>query len=184
MPNERHPKRPLGWMNPYWARAGLCAVVVALSFLVSLVVVRFGCGVLLRAAIPAEPLVWRTVDMVLDGIITACAAVYVASREGYTKRTASVKRSVVGGALFLLLRCPVALLIPVTAGPLATSVAQLLYFGNDSIFASSIDRPPVVLTLVGMVAADLCVLIPAVAVGDCLGAKAYRQEQAAITGKE
>lgn len=184
MPNERQPQRPLGWMNPYWARAGLCVAVVALSFLVSLLIVRFGCGVLLRAAIPAEPVVWRAVDVALDGIITTCVALYFASREGYAKRIASVKKSVVGGLLFLLLRCPVAFLIPITAGPLATSLAQLLYFGNASIFAGSIDKPPSALTLVCMAAADLCVLFPAMAVGDRRGAKAYKREQAAITGIE
>lgn len=182
--HEQKSKRPLGWMNPYWARAGLYVAVVVVSFLVSLLVVRFGCGVLLRAAIPAEPVVWRVVDTVLDLIITVCAAVYFASREGYSKRIASVKKSVVGGLLFLLLRCPVAFWIPVTAGPLATSLAQLVYFGNDSIFASSIDQPPAVLTLIGTAIADLFVLIPAMAVGDHLGAKAYQKEQTAITGKE
>lgn len=182
MPNERQPKRPLGWMNPYWARAGLYVAVVAVSFLVSLLVVRFGCGVLLRAAIPAEPMVWRVVDVVLDLIITICVAVYFSSREGYAKRTASAKTTVVGGLLFLLLRCPVVALIPATAGALASSVAQLVYFGNDSIYASSMDKPPLVMTLLCMAIADLCVLIPAMAVGDCLGAKAYKKEQAAITG--
>ena len=182
MANEKLTKRPLGWMNPYWARAGLCVSVVTLSFLVSLLIVRFGCGVLLRAAISAEPVVWRVVDTVLDLIITVCVAIYFASREGYTKRTSSVKKSVVGGLLFLLVHGPVAAVIPAAAGPLATSVAQLLYFGNDSIFASSIDKPPAVLTLIGVVAADLCVLIPAMAVGDRLGAKAYKKEQATITG--
>lgn len=184
MANERQPKRPLGWMNPYWARAGLYVAVVAVSFLVSLLVVRFGCGVLLRAAVPAEPIVWRAVDVALDLIITTCAAVYLASREGYDKRTAATKRSVVGGLLFLLLRCPVAFLIPVTAGPMANSLAQLLYFGNASIFAGSIDKPPALLTLACMAATDLCVLIPAMAVGDHRGAKAYQKEQVAITGQD
>ena len=182
--HEQKSKRPMGWMNPYWARAGLYVAVVAVSFLVSLLVVRFGCDVLLRAAIPAEPVVWRAVDTVLDLIITVCAAVYFASREGYSKRIASIKKSVMSGLLFLLLRCPVAFWIPVTAGPLATSLAQLVYFGNDSIFASSIDQPPAVLTLIGTAIADLFVLIPAMAVGDHSGAKAYQKEQTAITGKE
>lgn len=180
---ERTSKRPLGWMNPYWARAGLYVAVVAVSFLVSLLVVRFGCGVLLRAAIPAEPMVWRVVDVVLDLIITICVAVYFSSREGYAKRTARAKTTVVGGLLFLLLRCPVVALIPTTAGALASSVAQLVYFGNDSIYASSMDKPPLVMTLLCMAIADLCVLIPAMVVGDGLGVKAYKKEQAALTGK-
>lgn len=181
---ERTSKRPLGWMNPYWARAGLYVAVVAVSFLVSLLVVRFGCGVLLRAAIPAEPMVWRAVDATVDLLITLAVAVYFSSREGYAKRTASAKTTVVGGLLFLLLRCPVVALIPATAGALASSVAQLVYFGNASIFASSIDKPPLVLTLLCMAATDLCVLIPAMAVGERIGARAYKREQAAITGKD
>lgn len=181
MQNEkRSPKRPIGWTKPYWARVGWYVTAVALSFLVSLLVVRFGCGVLLRAAISAEPIVWRAVDTALDLLLTLGVALGVASREGYDKRASSAKTTVVGGLLFLLVQCPLAAVIPATAGASASTLAQLLYFGNDSIFAGSIDKPPLALTLIGMVITDLCVLIPAMVVGERVGANAYRQEQAAI----
>ncbi len=184
MQNEkRSPKRPMGWTKPYWARAGLYVAVVAVSFLVSLLVVRFGCGVVLRAAIPAEPIVWRVVDTVLDLLITVCVAVYFSSREGYDKHASSAKTTVVGGLLFLLVQCPLAAVIPATAGASASTLAQLLYFGNDSIFASSIDKPPLALMLIGLAVTDLCVLIPAMVVGEGVGVNAYKREQAAITGQ-
>ena len=180
---NRQPKRPLGWMNPYWARAGLYVGVTLVSFLVSLLVVRFGCGVLLRAAIPAEPVVWRAVELVLDLLLSAGVTWYFASREGYTKRTSGVKTCVIGGLLFLLAQCPVALLCqgaPLVTGPMAATLSKLLYFGNASMYASNIDSPPPMLTLVCMVVTEIGVLIPVVTMAERYGAKAYRQEVAAI----
>ncbi|MBQ7088410.1 MAG: hypothetical protein IJN04_02085 [Clostridia bacterium] len=182
MPNETHHKRPKGWEKPYWARVGWYVTAVALSFLISLLVVRFGCGVLLRAAISAEPLVWRVVDAALDLLITLGAALGVASREGYEKRTARAKTTAVGGLLFLPVHGLIAAVIPATAGPLASTLAQLLYFGNDSIYAGSMEQPPLALTLACMAAVDVLVLIPTMVVGDRIGARAYKEEQADITG--
>ncbi len=182
----RSPKRPVGWAKPYWSRAGLYVCVTLLSFLVSLLVVRFGCGVLLRAAIPAEPIVWRVAEMALDVCISVGVTWYFAVREGYAQRTAKVRVSVGGGLLFLLVQCPVAILFagaPYVAGPLASTLAQLIYFGNESIFASSIEASPPLLVVGCMVAADVFVLVPAMAIGEHVGVKAYKKEQAAIKGE-
>lgn len=180
---DRQSKRSLGWAKPYWARAGLYVCVTLVSFLVSLLMVRFGCGGLLRAAISAEPVVWRAAELVLDLLLSAGVAWYFASREGYTKRTSGAKICVVGGLLFLLAQFPVALLCqgaPLATGPMAASLSELLYFGNGSIYASSIDSPPPMLTLACMVVTEAAVLIPVVTLAERYGAKAYRQEVAAI----
>lgn len=177
---ERSPKRPVGWSKPYWARTGLYTAVTFVSFLVSLIVVGFGFGVLLRAAIPAPPVVWRGIELAADGLITVGVTWYFASREGYDKRTANAKTCVGGGLLFLLMQLPAALVVPAAAGPMASSLAQLIYFGNQSDYAASLESAPPLLRLGCMVAVDLCVLIPAMAVGERRGAKAYEREKAAL----
>lgn len=181
---ERSPKRPVGWSKPYWARTGLYAATTLVSFLFSVLVVRFGCGVVLRAAIPAAPILWRVVDTVLDLIITVAVAWYFATQEGYTKRTANTKTCVGGGFLFLLIQSPVALVFSPAAGPLATSLAHIFYFGNQSDYAASLDSPPPLLTVGCMLLANVAVLIPAMAVGERIGALAYEKEKAALTKEE
>lgn len=179
---HRH-KRPRGWSKPYWAWAGLYVCVTLSSFVASLILVGFVCGILLRAAIPAEPIVWRTVETVLDAVIYVVAAWYFASQEGYAKRTAQTKACVVGGTWFLLLQCPVALLLsgaPYAAGPFASRLAQLLYFGNESLYASSLEPTPPLWVVGCTVVGNLCLLIPAMAVFDRLGAQTYQKEQAKL----
>ena len=183
----RAPKRPRGWSKPYWAQAGLCVCVTLLSFVVSLILVSFVCGVVLRAAIPAPPVVWRAIETALDAVIYAAVAWYFATREGYTKRTAHTKVTLVGGLWFALLRCPVALLFggaPYAAGSLASTLAHLVYFGNQSLFVSSIDGAPPLLTAACALVADLCVLIPVTVVAERVGAKAFKAEEAALTQKQ
>lgn len=187
MANEKRSKRPMGWTKPYWDRTGLYVCVTLVSFLVSLLMVRFGCGVLLRAAIDAEPVVWRVAELMLDVLISVGVAVYFASREGYTKRAANSKITAVGGVLFAVAQAPIALVCQgsaIVTGPMATSLAQLLYFGNESMFASDIDAAPVWWTLACMVVTEAAVLIPATVVGERLGAKAFRREEATLVGKE
>lgn len=177
---ERSPKRPAGWSKPYWARTGLYAAATLVSFLFSVLVVRFGCGVVLRAAIPAAPITWRVIDTVLDLLVTVAVAWYFASREGYDKRTANAKTCVGGGLLFLLIQSPAALVFPPAAGPLATSLAHIFYFGNQSDYAASLDAPPPLLTVGCVLLANLLVLIPAMVLGERIGAKAYEKEKAAL----
>ena len=179
----RAPKRPRGWSKPYWAQAGLCVCVTLLAFVVSLILVSFVCGVVLRAAIPAPPVVWRAIETALDAVIYAAVAWYFATREGYTKRTAHTKVTLVGGLWFALLRAPVALLFggaPYAAGALARTLAHLVYFGNQSLFVSSIDGAPPLLTAACALVADLCVLIPVTVVAERVGAKAFKDEEAAL----
>ena len=177
---ERSTKRPVGWSKPYWARTGLYTAATFVSFLVSLIVVGFLCGVVLRAAIPAQPLVWRCIELALDMLITVAAAWYFGSREGYDKRKANGKHCVGGGLLFLLTQLPVALVVPAAAGPLAATVAELIYFGNQSFYSGTLERTPPFLLLGCTVLADLLVLIPTMAVAERLGAKAYEKEKAAL----
>lgn len=186
---QRHktPKRPMGWTKPYWDRTGLYVCVTLVSFLVSLVAVRFGCGVLLQAAIDAQPVVWRVIELALDILISVGVTVYFASREGYAKRAAKSKITAVGGGLFVLAQAPIALVCQGAAlvtGPMATSLAQLLYFGNASMYTSDIDSAPVWWTLACMAITEGAVLIPAMVAGERLGAKAYAKEQAALIGEE
>ena len=178
---ERSPKRPVGWSKPYWARTGIYATVTLVSVLVSLIVVGFGCGVLLRAAIPAAPpLVWRMVELVLDILIVIGVTWYFASREGYDKRKSRGRICVGGGFLFLLMQAPVALVLAYAAGPIANTMAELVYYGNQSDYAASLEPPPRLLVLGCMVVAQVCVLIPATVLFERMGAAAYRREQAAI----
>ena len=183
----RAPKRPRGWSKPYWAQAGLCVCVTLLAFVASLILVSFVCGMVLRAAIPAPPVVWRAIETALDTVIYAAVAWYFATREGYTKRTAHTKVTLVGGLWFALLRAPVALLFggaPYAAGALARTLAHLVYFGNQSLFVSSIDGAPPLLTAACALVADLCVLIPVTVVAERVGAKEFKAEEAALTQKQ
>ena len=134
----------------------------------------------LRAAIPATPITWRVIETVLDLLITVVAAWYFASQEGYSKRKSSGKICVGGGLLFLLVQLPVALVVPAAAGPLATTVAELIYFGNQSFYSGSLEPTPPLIRLACMVAIDLLVVIPAVTVAERVGAKAYEKEKAAL----
>ena len=181
--DNRPSKRPPGWAKPYWARVGLYAVVTLASFVAGLLIVEFLCGVVLRAAIPASAIAWRIIESVLDLLITVAVAWYFSSREGYDRRTAGGKICVGGGFLFLLVQCPGALLcggIPFAAGPLASTLAKLLYFGNQSIYVDAMDSPPVWLVLGCMAVADVCVLIPTVVLGERTGAALRQKEIAAI----
>lgn len=177
---ERPTKRSPGWSKPYWARTGLYTASTFVSALVSLIVVGFGCGVLLRAAIPAPPLVWRGIELAIDLLITVAATWYFASQEGYSKRRANAKTCVGGGLLFLLVQLPVALVFSPAAGPMANTLAQLIYFGNQSDYAASLETAPALLRLGCAVAVDLLVLIPAMAACEHWGAKAYEKEKAAL----
>lgn len=177
---ERSPKRPIGWSKPYWARTGIYATVTLVSVLVSLVVVGFGCGVLLRAAIPAPPLAWRLIELLLDLLIVIGVVWYFASQEGYAGHQSHGKICIGGGCLFLLMQAPVALLVPYAAGPIANTLAELIYFGNQSDYAASLEPPPRLLVLGCMVVAQVCVLIPTTVAFERVGAAAYRREQAAI----
>lgn len=178
---ERSNKRPVGWSKPYWARTGLYTAATFISYLVSLLVVRFGSGVLLQAAIPAAPIVfWRVLNVMLDLIITVAATWYFASQEGYTKRTSNAKTCVGGGFLFLLVQLPLALVMPAAAGPLAFTLAQWIYFGNQSAYAATLESPPPLLLLGCAVVADVLVLIPAMAFAERLGAIAHKKETAAL----
>lgn len=179
----RPPKHPIGWTKPYWARAGLFTTVLLVSFLVSVIVVRFICGILLQAAIPAPPILWRWVNLGLDLLITLWITLYFASREGYAKRGYNVKANVLGGLLFLLAQCPMVILFqgsPFATGALATSLAQLIYFGNQSSFSSTLETPPGWLLLGCMAVVDLLVLIPVMAWGDYLGARSRAKEVAKL----
>ena len=177
--DNRQPKRPPGWMKPYWAKAGWYAVIVLASFLVSLLVVDFGCGMLLRSVITAEPIVWRIVDVVLDVFIAAGVTLYFAVREGYDKRIYSVKTVEWGGVLFALMQLPVSLLfggaIYVT-GHLPYSLASLIYYGNQSIFEETLGSAPPPLILLCMVAAIPLVYMPTMMIGTRLGVRQYQQE--------
>ena len=177
---ERSNKRPVGWSKTYWARTGLYTAATFIAYLVSLLVVRFGSGVLLQAAIPAAPIVWRVLNVALDLIITVAATWYFASQEGYTRRTANAKTCVGGGFLFLLVQLPVALVMPAAAGPLATTLAQWIYFGNQSAYAATLESTPPLLLLGCAVAVDVLVLIPVMALAERLGAIAHKKETAAL----
>lgn len=177
---ERSTKRPVGWSKPYWARTGLYTAATFVSFLVSLIVVGFLCGVVLRAAIPAQPLVWRVIETALDLLITVAAAWYFASQEGYSKRRYSGKICMGGGLLFLLVQLPVALVVPAAAGPLAATVAELIYFGNQSFYSGSLEPTPPLIRLGCMVAIDLLVVIPTAIVAERVGAKVRQKEIAAL----
>ena len=177
---ERSNKRPVGWSKPYWARTGIYATVTLVSVLVSLVVVKFGCGVLLRAAINAAPWIWRVVEVALDLLITVGVAWYFGTLEGYQKRTANRKICVGGGFLFILSQSPLALVFHYAAGPLAGSVARLLYFANQPDYAANLESPPPLLVVGCMLVAEACVLIPTVTLAEQSGAKAYEKERLAI----
>ena len=183
---DRATKRPTGWSKPYWGGAGLYVCVLLMSFLVSLLVVGFLCGIILRAAIPAEPIVWRTIEMALDVFISVGVAWYFSTREGYSRRAANSKVMAVGGLWFMLSQCPVALLLsgaPYAAGPLASTLAQLIYFGNQSLFASGIEAAPPLLIVGCAVLADGLVLIPTMTIGERVGARVFRKEEAELTKK-
>ena len=184
---NRAPKRPRGWSKPYWAQAGLCVCVTLVAFVMSLILVSFICGVILRAAIPAPPLVWRSIETALDVILYAAVAWYFGTREGYTKRAYHTKVTLVGGLWFALIRCPVALIFggaPYAAGALACTLANLVYFGNQSLYVSSIDGAPPLLTAVCALVADLCVLVPVTVLAERAGAKAFKAEEAALIRKQ
>ena len=176
--DNRPPKHPPGWMKPYWAKVGWYAVVVLVSFLAGLLVVDFGCGMLLRSAIAAPPIVWRIVDVVLDLLIAVGVTLYYSICDGYAKRTASYRVDVRSGLLFLLLQTLVALPIGAiyVTGHLPYSVANLIYFGNASIFEESLGSAPPALVLLCMIAVVPLVYIPTMALGTQLGARLYRQE--------
>lgn len=178
---ERSNKRPVGWSKPYWARTGLYTAVTFVSYLASLIVVRFGSGVLLRAAFPsASPLAWRVTDTALDLVITVAATWYFASQDGYTKRTSNRKTCIGGGLLFLLAQSPIALAFRPAAGPLAATVAELIYYGNQSMYAADLEPPPPLVVVGCLVPVNLLVLIPAMVIAERLGAKAYEKEKAAL----
>lgn len=183
---ERPPKRPIGWAKPYWARAGLYTCAMLMSFLISLLVVRFGCGVVLRAAISAEPMTWRMVDTALEMLICIGATWYFASQEGYAKRTTKIKTNIVGGFFFLLVQFPVAILFggaPYAAGPLASALAQLFYFGNQPLFAASIEKPTTILVVGCMAAVDVLIMIPTMVIGECAGVVVHQREEDELTKK-
>lgn len=180
---ERSQKRPVGWAKPYWERTGIYTAVVFVSSLTSLIVVGFGCGVLLRAAIPAPPFLWRVIELLLDLIITLTVAWYFASQEGYAKRTCRTKVSVGGGFLFLLAQLPIALVLRPAAGPMACTLAELLYFGNQTDYAASLEGAPPLLVLGCAILVDVCVLIPAMAVFERWGVRAYEKEKAELIEK-
>ena len=176
--DNRKPKRPKGWMKPYWAKAGWYAAAVLLSFVVSLLVVDFGVGILLHSAIDAQPIVWRIVDTVLDVLVAVGVTLYFAIRDGYANRTVFHKVDVLGGLLFMALQTLVALpfgAIYIT-GHLPYSLASLIYYGNGSIFEESLGSAPPALILLCMLAAVPLVYMPAMMVGTRLGARQYQQE--------
>lgn len=176
--DNRQPKRPPGWMKPYWAKAGWYAAAVLLSFVVSLLVVDFGVGILLHSAIDAPPIVWRIVDTVLDVFIAVGVTLYFAIRDGYAKRSVSRKADALGGLLFMGLQALVALptgAIYIT-GHLPYSLASLICFGNGSIFEESLGSAPPALILLCMLAAVPLVYMPAMMAGTRLGVRQYQQE--------
>lgn len=176
--DNRQPKRPPGWMKPYWAKAGWYAVIVLVSFLVSLLVVDFGIGILLHSAVEAQSVVWRIVDVVLDVLIAVGVTLYFAVRDGYDKRAVSHKVDALGGLLFMGLQALVALpfgAIYIT-GHLPYSLANLIYFGNGSIFEEALGSAPPALILLCMLAAVPLVYVPVMMVGTHLGIRQYQQE--------
>lgn len=176
--DNRQPKRPQGWMKPYWAKAGGYAVIVPVSFLVSLLVVDFGVGILLHSAIDAPPVVWRIVDVVLDMFVVVGVALYFAVRDGYDKRAVSHKVNILGGLLFMGVQALVALpfgAIYIT-GHLPYSLASLVYFGNGSIFEETLGSAPPVIIFLCMLAAVPLVYIPTMMAGTRLGARLYKRE--------
>lgn len=176
--DNRQPKRPPGWMKPYWAKAGWYAAAVLLSFVVSLLVVDFGIDILLHSAIDAPPIVWRIVDTVLDVCIAVGMTLYFSIRDGYAKRSVSHKTDALGGLLFMGIQALVALptgAIYIT-GHLPYSLASLLYFGNGSIFEESLGSAPPALILLCMLAAVPLMYMPAMMAGTRLGVRQYRQE--------
>lgn len=176
--DNRPPKRPKGWMKPYWAKAGTYAAAVLLSFVVSLLVVDFGCDMLLRSAIEAPPILWRWVDVVADVLVGVGVTLYFAIRDGYAKRAASLKQDIGGGLLFMAAQALVALPIGAVyvTGHLAYTASGLIYFGNGSLFEESLGSAPPALILLCMLAAVPLVYMPAMVWGTRLGARAYRQE--------
>ena len=176
--DNRQPKRPPGWMKPYWAKAGWYAAAVLLSFVFSLLVVDFGIGILLHSAMDAQPIVWRIVDVVLDVLIAVGVTLYFSTRDGYAKRVVSPKADALGGLLFMALQTLVALpfgAIYIT-GHLPYSLASLIYYGNGSIFEESLGSAPPALILLCMLAAVPLVYMPAMMVGTRLGVRQYQQE--------
>lgn len=176
--DNRQPKRPPGWMKPYWAKAGWYAVIVLVSFLVSLLVVDFGVGILLHSAIDAPPVVWRIVDTVLDVFVAVGVTLYFAVRDGYDKRAVSHKVNVLGGLLFMGLQALVALpfgAIYIT-GHLPYSLASLIYFGNGSILEEALGAAPPAIIFLCMLAAVPLAYMPAMMVGTRLGVRQYQQE--------
>ena len=76
---------------------------------------------------------------------------------------------------------PVAFLVlSYAAGPIANTLAELIYFGNQSDYAASLEPPPRLLVLGCMVVAHVLVMIPATVVFERIGARAYRRERAAL----
>lgn len=165
-------------MKPYWGRTGWYAASVLVSFLIGLLVVDFGCGMLLRSAIPAAPIVWRIVEVVLDLMISVGVTLFFAIRDGYDKRFSSVKMDVQCGLLFLLMQLLIATPLGTiyVTGHLPYTVASLIYFGNASIFAETVESVSPMLLLLCMVAAVPLVYMPVMMLGTRLGARQYRQE--------
>ncbi len=181
--DNRNPKRPTGRMKPYWARMGLYVIVLMVSFLVSFLVIAFGCDVLLQAMIPAEPIVWRIVAVVLSALIGVGVTLYFAIRDGYAKRAASFRVDVLGGLLLIPLQLLVVLLLggaSYATGYLPASIAKLIFFANQPMFAETLEMVPPALTLLCTVAAVPLVYIPAMVWGTRLGVRVYEEEIAEL----
>ena len=181
--DNRQPKRPAGWMKPYWAKAGWYTVVVLASYLISLLVVGFGCDVLLQAVVSAEPIVWRIVAVVLSILIGVGVTLYVAIRDGYAKRTSSLKVDVLGGVLFIPLQALVVTVLggaPYVTGYLPASMAKLIFFANQPMYSETMDPIPSVLTLLCTVAVVPLVYIPSMVYGTRLGVRVYEDEIAEL----
>lgn len=181
--DNRPPKHPAGRMKPYWAKVGWYTVVVLASYLISLLVVGFGCDVLLQAVVSAEPIVWRIVAVVLSALIGVGVTLYVAIRDGYARRTASLKVDVLGGVLFIPLQALVAAVLggaPLVTGYLPASIAKLIFFVNQPMYSETMDPIPSVLMLVCTVAVVPLVYIPSMVYGTRLGVQVYEDEIAEL----
>ena len=135
-------------------------------------------GMLLTAATTFSPLVEEWIGFSLYLLANTIAVLALSIREGYEKRTFSLRCNLVNGVVFIAWHGVVSWLSKCAwfvSGLLYSKISSLICLAND-IYLMDGEAAPLVLNVMSVLIVDSLFIIPMMAMGNCFGAYKYHRE--------
>lgn len=163
-------------MTLFWAKQGSYFVLSAVTVLTATVASFLEIIVVAATSFPAEGDLW--VSFVLAMAIHTVALLALSIREGYEKRTFSLRFHLLTGVVFVVWHGMLSWLCQCawfSSGLLYANISDVFCYYLRIVTVQGESRP-LLINVVSVLLGDLCVVLPLATWGNWLGARKYHKE--------